>query len=167
MPEVEATALETAGLAALAVGRPDRAAVLLERNLVAAQSIGEQRRIALACLHLAKAVGRQRAVELLDRAITLFRGLRTPDEVNVAKATQWRGRTSGDVESLAGALALFERLDRSFDAAQVLEDLGAVQMRAGDPAAALDYYRRARENYERQGFLSHAVLTQQRLTELV
>jgi tetratricopeptide (TPR) repeat protein len=168
-----ATALESAGLAALASGRPERATALLARNLSIAQQIGDPRRIALACLHLAKAVDAVEALRLLARALRLFRELPELEERNVAKVLTWQGRALdalGDLDGarthLTEALELFGSTNRVFDTAQVLDDLGGLAARAGDTATARQHYRSALKLYEENGFLADAVVCQQRLADL-
>jgi len=164
---------EAAGLAALAVGYRDRAVALLELNLALARAIDDPRRIALACLHLAKATGSRRALDLLDEAMGLFQALPVLEEWNVAKVRTWQGRwlrAVGELDAarlrLTDALALFERTHRAFDAAEVLDELGDLAVQLGDTAQAADRYRQALTIYEERGFFVHAVHTRDKLAAL-
>lgn len=170
---VEATAVESAGVAALAVGFRDRAITLLELNLAMAREIDDDRRIALACLHLAKATDPARALGLLDEAMRVFQSLPVVEEWNVAKVLAGQGRALRAMGELATArlrltdsLARFEKTGRVFDTAQVLDDLGDLAIRAGDQARATEHYRQALKLYEEHGFFVYAMLSQERLAAL-
>ena len=170
---VVATAAESAGLAALAVGDRSRAVELLELNLAIAQEIGDPRRIALACLHLAKATPPPRALDLLDKAMRLFHSLPELEAWNVAKVLTWQGRSlhaMGDLvtanQRLTDALAMFEKTKRPFDIAHVLDDLGDLAVSAGDIDGARRLYRQALKVYEEGGFVVCAVASQTRLAAL-
>lgn len=172
-PVIEATAVENAGLAALAVGHRDRALTLLELNLALAREIDDPRRIALACLHLAKAAEFHRALELLAQALELFRSLPVVEEWNVAKVRTWQGRrlhAAGELDvarlRLIEALELFERTRRPFDVAQVLDELGDLAADLGDRTRATDHYRRALTIYDERGFFVHAIQTRDKMAAL-
>ncbi|WP_433272003.1 NB-ARC domain-containing protein [Actinosynnema sp. CS-041913] len=146
--EAEATAVECAGLAALAAGSAE-ARELLRHNEGLALSTGDPRRIALARFHLAKAVDGADALALLDQALDGFRGLPEPEPRNLAKIMLWQGRKGGDAAVLERALAIVEDHDWPFDRAQTLEALGEV-------TGEKDYYTRALEIYRRHGFVRAA-----------
>ncbi len=130
-PEIEGTAVEALGLAYLALDRSVEALAHLRRNLDLAVSIGSERRIALARLHLAKALDPEAAVSGLEQALVYFTAPATAEEYNAGKTLTWLGKqrlAAGDVagaaEPLARALEIMTRLRRLYDQAVVIEALG-------------------------------------------
>ncbi|WP_167977832.1 tetratricopeptide repeat protein [Lentzea indica] len=158
-PELEATALEGAGLAKFEQGDLATARDLLDRNLELARQIGDPRRTALACLHAAKPAGPDDALRLLADARSGFRSLAQPEPHNLAKVAFWQGRKLADkgdhanaVARLEEALASMTELKRDYDCAQILEVLGDVHA-STDAVVAGQYYRQAARIYEESGHL--------------
>jgi tetratricopeptide (TPR) repeat protein len=124
--EIEGTAVEALGLAYLALGRPAEAVAHLRRNLGLAESTGDERRIALARLHLAKALEPAEALSLLEPALAYFTGVSEPD--NEGKTLTWLGKkrlAAGDVAGAAAPLSrALEIMKRPYDQAVVIEALG-------------------------------------------
>lgn len=153
--QLEATAIEGAGLARFDQGHPG-AAALLGRNVELARSVGEPRRIALACLHAAKPSEPAEALPLLDEAWAAFRGLDQPDRHNLAKVLLWQGRKLADHAEararLDQALALMSELGRDFDRAQVLEALGDLLSTVDTPVARR-HYLQAADTFQEGGHL--------------
>ncbi|WP_158224389.1 MULTISPECIES: NB-ARC domain-containing protein [Amycolatopsis] len=87
--EAEATALEGLGLVLLDESDP-RAGDVLRENLDLAGRIADERRLALARMHLAKVLEPDEALALLDLARAYFAAHR--DQGNVVKTDLWRGR---------------------------------------------------------------------------
>ncbi|GLZ31951.1 hypothetical protein Lesp02_41390 [Lentzea sp. NBRC 105346] len=145
-PELKATAVEGAGLAAFDAGNEAEAQRLLRHNLELAEDIKDPRRRALACLHLAKVEEADRALELLERAKAEFE---SSEPVNFAKVLLWQGRKSGRRELLLEALAIMTELDRQLDRAEILVALGE--------------YRQALEIYTERGQIWAAKALQERL----
>lgn len=171
--ELEATAVEGAGLARFEQGELAPAKDLLHHNLELARRIGDPRRTALACLHAAKPSEPEDALRLLTEAWSGFRSLAQPDRHNLAKVLLWQGRKLGEQGNLADADAHLQRalasqteLARDFDRAQVLDVLGDVHATA-DPARAAGYYRQAVRIYEEGGHITAAAGSQRRLSGLV
>lgn len=163
MLELEATAVESMGLAAVALGDTTDAEALLRRNLELAERIGGPRRRALARLHLAKVTAPAAALGLLDAALRSFRELDPVDKVNAGKAQLWLGQVLTTLgrfdeagEWLRGALEVMRAHNRPFDQAQVLEALGDLARGRGDAAAAVRRYRASLALTESCGFVHEA-----------
>ncbi len=144
---LEATALESMGLARIAQGIPEESITLLRRNLALAVDIGFPRRTALARLHLAKAENPDVALQLLQDAGHGFRHLDPPDTYNAAKVTLWQGRKLTELRrfddaerQLAEALAAMTEHRKPFDRMQILEA-------TGDLAWAREHFGTARERH--------------------
>ncbi|WP_154697154.1 NB-ARC domain-containing protein [Lentzea guizhouensis] len=170
--QLEATAVEGAGLARFEQGDIAAAKELLDRNLGLAQRIGDPRRTALACLHAAKADDPDEALRLLTESRAGFRSLAQPDLHNLAKVELWQGRKLLEknerldaVAHLEQALASMTELARHYDQAQVLDALGYAHATT-DPAAADRYYQQALEIYEETGHLLTAAAIQHKRDSL-
>lgn len=170
--ELEATALEGAGLAKFEEGDPATARDLLDRNLELARRIGDPRRTALACLHAAKPAEPDDALRLLADARAGFRSLSRPEPHNLAKVALWQGNKlaeQGDhadaIAHLGQALALMTELKRDYDRAQILEVLGDVHTAAAEAVAASRHYREAAQVYEAGGHLVAAAVVHRKLGE--
>ncbi|RZS31149.1 hypothetical protein EV193_11528 [Herbihabitans rhizosphaerae] len=157
--ELEASASEVAGLAALALGRRDSAAHWLRRSLELAEVIGDPRRSALIRLHLGKAVDPEQAHASLTAALDGFLELSPPEPVNVAKARLWLGRVATGLgwfaqagDELNTALQLMRDHDRTYDRALCLEALGALANAQGDSRLASRRYQEALAVTEACGF---------------
>ncbi|MDT7786335.1 MAG: hypothetical protein QOF58_4754 [Pseudonocardiales bacterium] len=160
--ELEATAIEGAGLAKFDEGDLAEAARLLDQNVELARRIGDDpRRLALACMHAAKPAGPERAMALLTEAAAGFRGLAQPEPHNLAKVLLWQGRKLGDRDSLDQALALMTELGRDFDRAEILTALGDLQATV-DSAEAARCYRQAAQIYADGGHLVAAAAARSR-----
>lgn len=157
--DLEASALEVAGLSALASGRSVIAEQRLRRSLELAESIGDPRRLALVRLHLAKTVEHGEAHTLLTVALDGFLALALPEPANVAKARLWLGR----VESALGrfveagaeldtALRVMGELGRTYDRALCLEALAELARAQGDFGLAGQRCREALAITEACGF---------------
>ncbi len=171
--ELEATAVEGLGLVRLAQGRQDDARELLGRSLELAESTGDQRRIALAELHLAKAETPQQALELLEHADSVFAGLEADETENRAKVATWRGRKLielGDLaaatDSLQSALTTMAVRGRRFDEAEALAALGAAAAGSSDTNGAIGYYREALVIYQGLRFTGPANFVRDQLAAL-
>jgi tetratricopeptide (TPR) repeat protein len=145
--DLVATAMESLGLALLAIEDRARAEQLLRRNLALAEEIGVARRIALAQLHLAKACEPAEAYELLSAAREWFA---RAEPVNVAKCDLWLGITCTGARNwsealirLSSALDAMGQEGRPFDEMLVLTALGDLAAAQGDITAAVDAYERA------------------------
>jgi tetratricopeptide (TPR) repeat protein len=163
------SALEGLGLAHLAIEAGEsgsrqeehrgQARRLLERNLAVALDLGHPRRLAVARLHLAKALTGQDSVALLDQALTGFEGLSVPDRVNAAKARYWLGRrhtllghsTAARQYLLEASEAMTEHGARH-DAARAREALGDLAVASHDLDEAGSAYRSCLEFFDRNGF---------------
>jgi tetratricopeptide (TPR) repeat protein len=128
---LEATALESMGLARIAQGMPEESITLLRRNLALAVEIGFPRRTALARLHLAKVENPNVALQLLQDAGNGFRRLDPPDTYNAVNVALWQGRKSTELRRfddaecyLAEALATMTEHRKPFDRVQILEAIG-------------------------------------------
>ncbi|MFI6025444.1 NB-ARC domain-containing protein [Amycolatopsis magusensis] len=151
--ELEASAVEGLGLALHTAGRLSDARDQLSRNLELATAIDHPRRIALARMHLAKALPPEAALPLLDQAGSHFDAHR--ETVNAAKTKTWRGikhleaGALDDAErALAHALAVMAQARRRFDEAVALEALGDVAASAGRPELAHERYSEALTIFE-------------------
>jgi hypothetical protein len=69
-------------------------------------------------------------------------------------------------QRLTDALAMFEKTDRPFDIAHVLDDLGDLAVGVGDTDGARRLYQQALKIYEEGGFFVCAVANQTRLAAL-
>jgi tetratricopeptide (TPR) repeat protein len=144
---LEATALESMGLARMAQGIPEESITLLRRNLALAVEIGFPRRTALARLHLAKVENPDVALQLLWDAADGFRRLDPPDTYNAAKVALWQGRKLTELRRfddahrhLTEALATMTEYHKPFDRVQILEAIG-------DLAGAMERFGTARERH--------------------
>jgi tetratricopeptide (TPR) repeat protein len=160
--ELEATAIEGAGLTKFDEGDLTEAARLLDQNVELARQIGDPRRTALACLHAAKPAERERASALLTEAAAGFRGLDQPEPHNLAKVLLWQGRKLDDRDSLDQALAIMTEQGRDFDRAEILTALGATV----DGEEAARCYRQAAQIYADNGHLVAAAVWEKRAEEL-
>ncbi|MBT0773529.1 tetratricopeptide repeat protein [Kineosporia sp. J2-2] len=152
-PELEATVLEALGLARLALGKTTDAREVLRENLSRALDLGQERRVALARLHLARAETPQAAVPLLGEALSAFEALDPPDGHNAAKTRIHLGRALtglGSYDEAAGtlnraltALTALLALRRPFDCVLALEALGDLGLARNDPRAAVTAYQDA------------------------
>jgi tetratricopeptide (TPR) repeat protein len=159
--ELEATAIEGAGLARFDEGDLAEATRLLDHNIELARRIEDPRRIALARLHAAKPAEPERALALLEEASAGFRGLDRPEPHNLAKVLLWQGRKLRDRASLDQALALMTELGRDFDRAEVLTAVGDL-LATVDSAEAAHCYRQAARIYADGGHLIAATTAQDR-----
>ncbi|GLZ41945.1 NB-ARC domain-containing protein [Actinokineospora sp. NBRC 105648] len=171
LPAALATAVESLGLAALALGRPD-AAELLRRNVDLATATGDERRIALARMHLAKAVEPAEAVRLLTAARERFVD-GTGDAHNVAKCDLLLGvalTSAGEYERASACLSAAHRLTRElarpFDEAHALTAVGDLAAARGEVTAAVEEYRRALVVAESFGYEPRARELRARLSSL-
>ncbi|MGH3773845.1 MAG: hypothetical protein ACRDRW_21060 [Pseudonocardiaceae bacterium] len=145
--ELEATALESMGLARMAQGMPEESITLLRRNLALAVEIGFPRRTALARLHLAKVESPDVALRLLRDAENGFRSLDPPDTYNAAKVALWQGRKLTELHRfddaerhLEQALAVMTEHRKPCDRVHVLEAIG-------DLAGTRERFGTARERH--------------------
>jgi len=168
--ELEATAVEGAGLALFDQGDLAGAQRLLNRNVGLAEHIGDLRRTSLAYMHAAKPAAPAEASRLLAEAWTGFRTLGRSEQHNLGKVLLWQGRKFGEQGDLSEAqahldraLALMTEIGREFDRGQILDALGDVHLPA-DPATARRYYAQAAQVYEKSGHLVAAARSQQRAT---
>ncbi|WP_018681249.1 hypothetical protein [Actinokineospora enzanensis] len=173
VPEIIATATESLGLAALALDRRAEAADLLRRNLSLAETVGDPRRIALARMHLSKAVTPTEAIALLTAAHAYFETAGPTDAHNVAKCDLLRGIAetataahSDAATHLAQALDLLHTLARPYDEAHAWTALGDLATTTHDPTAA-DCYRRALIIAETYGHQPRARELHTKLADLV
>ncbi|WP_410599703.1 NB-ARC domain-containing protein [Amycolatopsis sp. lyj-90] len=170
---LEATAGEGFGLVRLAQGRADEARTLLVRSLELANATGDERRVALAELHLAKTEPPRRALELLEHAEAVFTGLSADEAENEAKVLTWRGRKLIELGDFSTARGLLTRaLDtmtsrgRRFDEAEVLVALGSAASGAENTQQAVEHYREALVIYEGLRFSGPARAVRGELTAL-
>ncbi|WP_166459841.1 ATP-binding protein, partial [Amycolatopsis pithecellobii] len=151
--EAEATAVETLGLAHLANGDAE-AIGLLRRNLELASATGDERRIALARLHLAKAVPAAAALSLLDDAVA---GLASEPD-NLAKIDLWRGRKGRDEAALRRVLAQGQPRERG----EALVELAALS----EVDEARRYLAEAVEIFRERGLTELSIEAEDRLARL-
>lgn len=154
--EVEATALESLGLALRDQGDPAAACDALRRNLRMAERIGDERRIALACMHLGSVEELGECWELLDQARAHFL---QREPFNEAKVRRWRGRRRIDAgrheqarADLEAALDFMTADERFFEQAQILCDLADNSFAAADVPTARGHARAAVELCQARGF---------------
>jgi tetratricopeptide (TPR) repeat protein len=171
--ELEATACEGLGLTEHAAGHDQRARTLLRRNLELAIATGDQRRIALARLHLAKPEAPETALVLLEDAASAFAALPGDELENQAKVLTWRGRKLTELArwdeadvALRWALDAMSTRRRRFDEADVLVALGDLAARTGDADAARQHFSEALTCYEDLGFTTLAEAVRRRITDL-
>ncbi|GAB3879113.1 hypothetical protein GCM10029964_030930 [Kibdelosporangium lantanae] len=167
-PELEATAIEAAGLAEVDRGNLGEAVRLLRRNLELAELIGDVRRTALARMHLAKAEELDVALALLRDAFDAFQQLGEGRNAGKVRTSQGRRlRERGDLAEADGLLAeAADLLARwPYDLAQVLDERGAIAAGQGDPAAQA-FYEQALEIYESGGHVTAAAATRAMLLSL-
>ncbi|HEX3778354.1 MAG TPA: NB-ARC domain-containing protein [Pseudonocardiaceae bacterium] len=170
--QLEATGLEGYGLALIEGGDEQRAREALRRNLKLARKIKDDRRIALACLHCAKAEAPREALALLAEADTLFAPLNEP--VNMAKIALWRAikltEAGGPFDTartaLDGALATMNAQGRPFDRFQVLAAFGDLEAAEGNLAEARENYAEALAGYTNGAFTAQAERLRHRLARL-
>ncbi|GHF58257.1 tetratricopeptide (TPR) repeat protein [Amycolatopsis bartoniae] len=162
--EIEATAIESLGLAHLARG--DAAAGdLLRRNLELALELGDERRLALARFHLAKAVPPREALSLLAEATA---GLRKEPE-NLAKIDLWRARKlreTGEHAEAERALARVLETGQYRERGEALVERAELAVSRGETDHARADLNEALELFRRRGLTSLAGSTEARLTEL-
>ncbi|MFF2087531.1 NB-ARC domain-containing protein [Nocardia sp. NPDC058176] len=171
--DLEASALEGLGLTRFEQGRTYEALDLLRRNAELADQIGDQRRILIAALHLAKVESPETALALLDTAATGFAAAPTAEADNLAKAKYWRGRTLASIgdydtaaDELAAAHAVMTTLRRYFDLAEIEVASAQVEQARGMNAAAREFLAQAITHYERVGHLAAAQRTRAQLAAL-
>ncbi|WP_329057651.1 hypothetical protein [Amycolatopsis sp. NBC_01480] len=159
----EGTALEGLGLTFSDQGDKPGAREALRRNHVIAMASGDDRRLAIACLLLARVEDPERAFPLLDEAARLFAGMGQDESVNLAKVTTCggiklieAGLYEDALEPLNYALRVMDEHGRWFDRAIVLEALGDLALAQGDPARAWEQYRLALTIYAIQQFDAQA-----------
>lgn len=167
--ELEATALETIGLAALALSRAADAEDALRRNLVLALRIGHDRRVALARLHLAKVVSPDEGRALLTEALPVF----AAEPVNTAKVTLWLGISDfrlGDHETaeshVDSALTTMRAHGRLYDQALCLTASADIAVARGRSDVARGRYQEALAIAESCGFRPEAGRIRDALGEL-
>ena len=160
VPDLEATALEGLGLTQLELRVPE-AEDTLRRNLKLAVGIDDERRVALARLHLAKAEPADVGLRLLAEATAYFD--RTSDVVNSAKCAIWQGKHLVAVDRveeatpiLTDAIDAMARLGRRFDQAEALTALGDGQLARDDHDGAKRSWAEALSCYDDLGFTVRA-----------
>ncbi|GAA4839588.1 tetratricopeptide repeat protein [Saccharopolyspora rosea] len=159
--DLEATAVESLGLVERELGKVDEARELLERNLAMAREIDDERRLALARMHLGSVAEASAAVELLDEA---ERSFAESEPENLAKTRLWRGMRRVELRQLDAARTdLDAALEHARSAkrgafleAQAWSALGEWAEAAGDRAAAAEHYGRAEAINRTWGFLPQA-----------
>ncbi|WP_162958694.1 hypothetical protein [Nocardia yunnanensis] len=152
--QLEASAVEGAGLSWLARNDIAAARVALRRNYQLARALGDPRRIALAAMHGGKAEGPARALPLFSEAAALFGGLASDEAENLAKVAMWRGHKLTEIGELATAQAEFDSAEavmrdrgRPFDQAEILVFKAELATRAGCIDEARELYHQARSRY--------------------
>lgn len=162
-PDLEATAVESLGLARREQGDRSAACGLLRGNLDMATKIGDPRRTALAKMHLGSVAEPDEAIALLDAAIEGFRALPKPDVHNEHKSLLWRGTRFVELgqrqraeTDLTAALRQMTSENRRFEIAQAQHALGRCALATGDETAAQDHFRQAASIYQAWGFLDQA-----------
>ncbi|MGQ0776815.1 MAG: NB-ARC domain-containing protein [Pseudonocardiales bacterium] len=171
---VEATAVESLGLARLDQGRRPEAAELLAHNLALAERIGERRRLALARFHLAKVEPPATALAMLDLARAGLEALPSSEAYTLVKVELWRakkliedgGRPAEAAELLADASAAAVQGGWHLERAQICEALADLALSRDDPAVASSHLRDALDIYRLRGFTAQAVAAEYRLAEL-
>ncbi|WP_328607312.1 NB-ARC domain-containing protein [Amycolatopsis sp. NBC_00345] len=155
----EGTALEGGGLTLFDQGDTPGAQDALRRNHVIATASGDDRRLAIADMLLARVEHPERAFPLLDEAARLFAGMQQDESVNLAKVATCRGmklieagRYGDAAEPLNYALLVMEERNRWFDRAVALEALGDLARAQGAPDRARESYREALRIYETRRF---------------
>nr|MDQ3578385.1 tetratricopeptide repeat protein [Actinomycetota bacterium] len=158
--ELIGTAVEATGLAAVAAGDLAAAETLLRRNLAFAVTIGDPRRLALARLHLAKAVSPEESEKLLRQSSIGFLGLDPVDDYNAAKVALWLGRTLTRLRRfeeadgcLAEALAVMRAEVKPFDEAQILEATGELDLERGKSHDAVLRFQESLALFDAGGFM--------------
>ncbi|MGQ0842120.1 hypothetical protein [Actinokineospora sp.] len=167
--DLEATAAEGLGLARLDQGKADEASTVLKHNLDLAVRIGDERRVALAKFHLAKALAPRFALALLYEAGQAFAG----EPENLAKVAIWRGRKYVDDDKVDGvepdlvhALDVMASRGRRFDQAHALVVLGDLAVRQEDASKAAESYQEALTILDDLGFAAAAVEVRTKLTAM-
>lgn len=168
--QLEASALEGLGLAQLISGDIPRARETLRQNYQLALRIEDDRRCALAALHLAKVEEPARALELLDSAGGFFATVSADEPDNRAKVMLWRGRklleqrgraAVGEAEELLNAaLTIMTERVRRFDEAEILVALGDCAVEAGNGTGAVEHYRAGHAIYAALGLRDSAAAAQ-------
>lgn len=171
--ELLATAVEGRGLAEFELGDLETARTSLRRNLELARKLDDDRRIALALLHLAKVEDATRAVELLADAETRFGRSPHDDTVNLGKVATWCGRRLTELgrwdeasAELAAASEVMLDRGRRFDQALLSEAFADLHGARGDAVEAARRYQEAFAAYEDLRFRVDAQRVRARLTEL-
>ncbi|MBV9141683.1 MAG: tetratricopeptide repeat protein [Pseudonocardiales bacterium] len=160
---LEASAVESMGLARIAQGMPEESITLLRQNLALAEQIGFPRRTALAQLHLAKVESPPVALQLLQDAGHGFLSLDPPDTYNAAKVALWQGRRLTELgrfddaeRQLAEALATMTEHRKPFDRVQILEAIGDLAGARARVETARERYGEALTTAESYGFAHDA-----------
>ncbi|MCX2729796.1 tetratricopeptide repeat protein [Saccharopolyspora sp. NFXS83] len=163
LPDLRATAVESLGIARREQGDREASRELLRRNLDMAAEIDDQRRTALAKMHLGAVEHPEAAVALLDEAIEGFRSLSKPDVHNEHKSLLWRGIRSVELHrleqantDLRAALRHMTEENRQFEIAQIHHALGVRAVAAGAQAEAREHLELAESIHRSWGFLDQA-----------
>ncbi|WP_431875320.1 hypothetical protein [Amycolatopsis sacchari] len=150
--EAEATAVESLALAHLARGDAE-ALGLLRHNVELAAATADPRRLALARLHLAKAVPPAEALPLLDQAAE---GLRA-EEYNLAKIDLWRGRKLREAGLLTEAAQALDRVGAGHrERGEALVEQAELALALGETERAAEKLREAEELFRRHGLTALA-----------
>lgn len=135
----------------------------LRRNHAIAAASGDDRRLAVADMLLARVEHPDRALPLLDEAARLFARVPQDESVNLAKVATWRGkklieagRYDDATEPLNWALQVLEEHSRWFDRAVALEVLGDLAHAHGNPEPARELYQHALRIYQTRQFNAQA-----------
>ena len=154
--DIRATALESLGLALRDRGDLGPARDALRRNLRMAERIEDERRIALACMHLGSVEDLGECWELLEVALEHF-AQREP--FNAAKVRRWRGRRRSEAgrheearADLETALDFMIADERFFEQAQIRCDLADNALATTDVETARAQFRAAVELCQARGF---------------
>lgn len=169
----EGTALEGLGLTRFDQGDVPGAQDALRRNRVIAAASGDDRRLAIAGMLLARIEHPDLAFPLLDEADTLFAKVPQDESVNLAKVATCRGtklieagRYDEAAEPLNHALRVMKEHHRWFDRAIILEALGDLARAQNDADHARELYQEAQRIYQTREFHAQAEHLRRKLNDL-